>query len=139
MNEKRKYDSTVARIAGNIASGVASAILARKSNGSISIVDEETVAHECVSLARAASMLIVANLSRPPFDIGVTRRGLSDGDGKWHADQPFVLVREVTQADWLAFIVQETGREPSRREIETTVCDRFFEAEILVRDLRVRW
>lgn len=57
MSEKRKYDSTVARIAGNIASGIAGRLL----DPVLFInLDEETVARECVSLARA----IVAETER---------------------------------------------------------------------------
>lgn len=50
----RKYDSTVARIAGNIASGLAMKVLEAGS------VDAEVLAHDCVELARA----IVAEVER---------------------------------------------------------------------------
>lgn len=45
----KKYDSTVARIAGNIASGLAEKLLTRTDR----TVDEDVVARDCVSLARA--------------------------------------------------------------------------------------
>lgn len=55
MAPQRKYDSTVARMAANIASGVAREFLFGASE-----VDEATIARDCVSLARA----IVAEVER---------------------------------------------------------------------------
>lgn len=46
MSEKRKYDSTVARIAGNIASGERGRLFTNEAG-------HEAVARECVALARA--------------------------------------------------------------------------------------
>lgn len=60
MSEKRKYDSTVARIAGNIASGCVSALSIH--DGGMHISDEQSreIARFTVGLARE----IVAEVER---------------------------------------------------------------------------
>ena len=68
--------------------------------------------------------MIVA-LSRPPYEIGARRIGIRDGNANWH-DQPFVLLREVTQADWIEQCIRVSGK-CSDREIFGTQNDRFFE------------
>jgi hypothetical protein len=72
--------------------------------------------------------LMVLNLSKPPFDIGARRVGIRDGHGKYQADQPFVIMREVTQAEWIAYCRAECGPKwPTLWQITTTKDDRFFE------------
>lgn len=68
---------------------------------------------------------MILALSRPPYDIGTRRTGCRDADKKW-VDQPYVLLREVTQAEWIDWCNQANA-PASDREIFGTRNDRFFE------------
>lgn len=71
---------------------------------------------------------MILDLSKPPYEIGARRVGCRDGDGEWHADQAYVLVREVTQADWIAYCHAACGPEwPTPAQIRQSSKDRFFE------------
>lgn len=72
---------------------------------------------------------MILNLSKPPYEIGARRFGCRDGNGKWHQDQAFVLVREVTQNDWIAFVRDhaDSRKYPTPGQILASKDDRFFE------------
>lgn len=68
---------------------------------------------------------MILALSKPPYEIGARRVGCRDGDGKW-TDQPYVLLREVTQAEWIDWCLS-VGRRATAWEVVGTARDRFFE------------
>lgn len=70
---------------------------------------------------------MILDLSKPPYEIGARRCGCFDGFGNWHPNQAFVLVREVTQADWIEYLRLHTDAPASAFEIAATKRDRFFE------------
>ena len=49
---------------------------------------------------------MILALSRPPYERGARRLGCRDGNGTWHADQPFTILRPATEAEWIAQCVE---------------------------------
>lgn len=54
--------------------------------------------------------MVIGTLEDLP--IGVLDRGLSDAQGDEFPAQPFVVLRQVTEAEWRAFIEADTGQAP---------------------------
>jgi hypothetical protein len=70
---------------------------------------------------------MILYLSKPPFEIGARRIGCVDGEREWR-EQPFVIIREVTQTEWIAYVRAQTdGEWPSAAEIVGSRDGRFFE------------
>ncbi len=73
---------------------------------------------------------MILELSRPPYAIGSRRLGCTDVDAVFHADQPFVLLREVTQAEWIQWC-RSQGMTPRviKQQIARTGKSRYFEVQ----------
>lgn len=76
---------------------------------------------------------MILALHKPPYEIGATRKGCNNGEGVWHEDQPFTILSEVTEAEWIAH-AREYGvneRDISRQlALMRREGDRFFHVAI---------
>lgn len=69
---------------------------------------------------------MILALSKPPFELGSRRTGCRDGDGHW-TEQPYVLIREVTFDEWVAFIRPQLSASELAYCVRGCRADRFFE------------
>ena len=71
---------------------------------------------------------MILALSDPPYEIGARRVGCTDADARALPDQPYTLLREVTQREWVDWCFQECGPTfPTLSNIGLMLCARFFE------------
>jgi hypothetical protein len=74
---------------------------------------------------------MILALSRPPYEAGARRKGCNDGDGKWHADQPFTILGPATQAEWIAQCVEHgVSKRDIQWQLQRTKGDTFVKVAI---------